>query len=1569
MNDRDELRQSLLELHYDLLDEPAAAKLRAAIASDPDIAAEWAAALRLAGQLADAAKIEGAKLLSGGTTPAPTLNNVVERQAAAEQNGRLKPIKGELVRPSEKELVRPDSSDLAIGAAGATSAATTAAPEATLTADASSSADGNVRRRRLSSGQWWIHSSVIAATAAMIGLFVIGGTYLRRIESVSPDAIVRLEAQPVPTPDSASEREFRFVTRRVDPAVTNDVFSVTPASISFSVLAHGSVLFRGSATTDDHGAASVSLPDDLLIPEGALMRITASTSEPGVRAGSIDVPLEPTRCLTYLKVDRPVYRPGETVFFRSLTLTRKSLRSNLVVPIRYELLDPSGTLVSGAFTEGVTDRGVGNGAFAIASSAPGGAYTLVAKSLDGFFPEERCEFQVRRYRVPRFKKELEFGRRSYGPGETVEADFSAARAEGGALAGAMLKIVAKVDDVVVHRSTDVCSATGTCHITFPLPEHIGDGNGTLSVTVDDGGTQETQSKTIPIQLGRVDVDFYPEGGYLVDNLKNRVYFAARDKLGNPIHLAGEIQDRSGQKVAEIETVRDGMGRFEFIPRRGERYTLKVTKPVDITSAPRLPAVVRDLPVIDSGSGVFAASAPLTLTVRSNSKRRVLIRAVCRGQLVAEKRRRLSVGDNPVPLQVREDAGGVIRVTVLDADSTPARPLVERLVFRRHKKALQVEILETDLQRSPGEPLRLTLQVRDEAGEPTPAVLGVAVVDDAALSLSETERPTLRTHFLLTSEVEKPEDLEHANFYLSDDPEAGDALDLLLGTQGWRRFVSGAPGQADADFRQQLIRLLELDGNDRQQALPRRYDSSADYRGEWERYREVATTAWQQVVFQAQLLVLAVCLIWLAALLVRLRDNARVGVASILLIATTIPLIYGCGAPESQILDSRAGSIASEEESAWQETSGTDMDRSMLEPTDNARIEAEMLAIDEAPPMEKPAPAAPPPSSDAKQDFRRGAPPPTPLRSRSQNEKDVASLLDVASSDEIATPGNLSRMAASMPRSLTSEQLEQLLSARGLDAEALAEQLLDELRFPIRQYAHQHPQTKSDVRQDFAETLLWQPFLITDSNGQATIRFDLSDSVTSFRITADGHSAGGRIGSGDSAIVSRLPFQIEPKLPLEVTTGDRIDLPVAIINATKQPLSVGVAVRADDSLKPISEPTQTLQLNPQQRKREQFSLSVLNGAAETDATIQISGSAGSLSDSVRRSLHISPAGYPARRSLAGVLDQRTKIKLPVPKEIVDGSLAVTLRAYPSPLADVMSGVESILREPHGCFEQTSATNYPNTMALLYMQRNDIANPDVTRKARAMLNRGHDKLISFECEKRGYEWFGHDPGHEALSAFGLMQFQDMSQVMDISGEMLTRTRQWLMGRRDGKGGFKRNPRHLHVWSVKQPIVNAYVLWALTEADVATGHDRRADSELSAELDQLERVAGDSDDAYLIGLSAAALLNVKRSEAGEALLQKLAGMQAEDGGADRKDNGHLQRRHFTARRNDCDRCAGLAQESPLSAASARGDEVAHRQPTRQCRLWIHPGNRARPQSLGSHGRSHSSVGRRGPDRLASR
>src|SRR5205085_174120 len=99
---------------------------------------------------------------------------------------------------------------------------------------------------------------------------------------------------------------------------------------------------------------------------------------------------------------------------------------------------------------------------------------------------------------------------------------------------------------------------------------------------------------------------------------------------------------------------------------------------------------------------------------------------------------------------------------------------------------------------------------------------------------------------------------------------------------------------------------------------------------------------------------------------------------------------------------------------------------------------------------------------------------------------------------------------------------------------------------------------SQMRSDFTETLYWHPVLVLpDGKGEAA--FDLCDSVTTFQVSVSGHTLDGRLGAVTHTLESRLPFHLEPKVPIEVTAGDRIDLPVSVANNTAEPREVQLHV--------------------------------------------------------------------------------------------------------------------------------------------------------------------------------------------------------------------------------------------------------------------------------------------------------------------------------------------------------------------------------------------------------------------------
>jgi hypothetical protein len=1223
-----------------------------------------------------------------------------------------------------------------------------------------------------------------------------------------------------------------------------------------------------------------------------------------------------------------------------------------------------------------------------------------------------------------------------------------------------LTITATVDGQMVHQATDRASASGTYRVEFALPAAIEKGDAQLSIACDDGGVRETIAKTIPINLGKVELKFYPEGGDLVADLSNRVYFAAKNPLGKPVHVEGTIVDDAGSQLASFETKHKGMGSFTFTPAGQKTYRVRVTKPVGVKSESALPAVGEDRTVVlSTGAGVFEAGEPLeaTLTCAKEGVPYVCA-AYCRGMQVGQEMFVAKAGENKVSLALSPEASGVVRLTVFDyseqetvgaaaagdaasgrlaadgtsakgtsegakpadeaksaenttavgakaaddakpaVDTAPAadpklakaaklpmpRAIAERLVYRKPDRRLQVRVADHSEQYSPGDKVELSLIATDEGGEPAKsAVLGLAVVDDSLLKLADDDSPGMSTHFYLTSEVEKPEDLEKADFYVSDDEKADEALDLLLGTQGWRRFVersleelhqkakeAGQPAKPE----EPIERLLALGGA----ALPPTVlDNLDEIRPQYERARERVeeehraavgqlgrAAVWGGLILGGLLIAVNV-----APLLLRrdwrrewswLSASRRWGPA---LVAAALCVLFGVlwapsmsRAPSSDLVAVQEFKLRPVAVTA--ETSAPrlaqdaslflwDVDDKLLlnrygenfarhhwyfaAPNDWSRVEFAWSEMDLA---------ARVPHYNLALRFEDGYRVDRFFKlaqNRGFNED-----YDAPDYRHILLPNQWGTMpwresaefgAIIIPASPEADALAKLHTLRfkhnylySVDGKAptvafiidptpqhplelraqldALKQQIEQYRFPVREYAHVHTAGEPGVRSDFAETVFWHPLLVTDENGRASAKFDLSDSVTSYRVLAEAHDGVGRIGVGDDELFARLPFTVEPKLPLEVNAGDRLDIAVGVSNDSARELATVlscsvIGAKAADSaataadspdantaaaekatkaaadadaslLKLVEAAEQPLVVPPAGRARRHFTLDVVGqkGTAE----IEVRGAAEAHADAKRQAIRVVPPGFPVAESYAGRINGPQEVMIDVPTSIVPGTLEVTLSAYPSTISTLQSGLEGILREPSGCFEQASSSNYPNLLLLQYLEENKVSQPELTRRGKEFLQAGYAKLTGYECKSRGFEWFGADPGHEALTAYGLLEFRDMAKVHDVDRALLDRTANWLLARRDGSGGFQRNTKKLDGFgSAPDAITNAYIVWALTESG-----QEGIDAEVSRTIEQ----ARASDDAYEVALAAASAVNNNRTSDGRELLGKLTALAQTDG-----------------------------------------------------------------------------------------
>jgi hypothetical protein len=592
------------------------------------------------------------------------------------------------------------------------------------------------------------------------------------------------------------------------------------------------------------GSYRVVLQPDLPVKPNQQLALEVVAHRDGLPEGSIkeQISLVAPVYLTHLATDKPMYRPGETVHFRSLTLERFSLKpANEDFHLVYTVTTPNGEEVfrlaggtdlrqanSNAPLTGPDGKplhGLGAGDFPIDPAAKGGEYTLTVRDEANRFPPQERKFIVNQYENPRLNKELDFTRKSYGPADEVVAACKATRVEGGPVANRPVTATVQLDGkpaiAPLGLKTD---AAGAVVVRFKLPQAIERGLGTLSVQFTDGGNVETLVRPIPIVLKKLQVEFFPEGGDLVAGLPNRVYFQARTMLGKPAELRGRIVDTDGKVVAEtVQTLHDdkfpgvnqGMGLFAFTPEAGKKYELKIDLPTGMEGKYELPAAKEDGVVLNVADGVIDARKPIHVSVQTaRQERKLLVGAYCRGRLMDHQPVTAKPGQ-PATVELKPvlDAGGVFRVTVFEERAGAGQrvqlvPLAERLLYRKPAEELILTAKPDKKQCAPGEKVRFSLHAVNEKEQPAPAIVMVAVVDKSVITMADEKTArTMPTHYFLTTEVRHPEDLEYADFLLSDKPKAAAALDLLLGTQGWRRFAEQNPGKFQQQYGNDADRLL------------------------------------------------------------------------------------------------------------------------------------------------------------------------------------------------------------------------------------------------------------------------------------------------------------------------------------------------------------------------------------------------------------------------------------------------------------------------------------------------------------------------------------------------------------------------------------------------------------------------------------------------------------------------------------------------------------------------------------------------------------------------------------------
>jgi len=345
-------------------------------------------------------------------------------------------------------------------------------------------------------------------------------------------------------------------------------------------------------------------------------------------------------------------------------------------------------------------------------------------------------------------------------------------------------------DKVWYKDKVQTNLSGLMDFNFDVPEKA-DRN-KLNITLQTlSKNQEGPAYIVPLIFNRpenIDLQFMPEGGYMLPGINAHIAFKALNEDGKGTNVSGAIYDSKQQQVASFQSAHLGIGSFNLQPQAGESYTAKI-KLADGTYSKAYP-----LPVVKaSGFALKVAnklesdSLEVTITPAAGDQAGNAVyylvgqsrNVACYGATLLMKGRAETVKVSKTVFPT-----GVARFTLLNAAQ---QPLNERIVYIDHGDGLHINITNDKKYYSKRDSVALDLMVTDKAGNPMQGSFSIAVTDDAQVKSDSLKINSLKSDLLLTSDIKG--NIEDPGYYFPPVITARQWQDLdnLLLAQGWVNY--------------------------------------------------------------------------------------------------------------------------------------------------------------------------------------------------------------------------------------------------------------------------------------------------------------------------------------------------------------------------------------------------------------------------------------------------------------------------------------------------------------------------------------------------------------------------------------------------------------------------------------------------------------------------------------------------------------------------------------------------------------------------------------------------------------
>lgn len=309
-----------------------------------------------------------------------------------------------------------------------------------------------------------------------------------------------------------------------------------------------------------------------------------------------------------------------------------------------------------------------------------------------------------------------------------------------------------------------------------------------------------------------------------------------------------------------------------------------------------------------------------------------------------------------------------------------------------------------------------------------------------------------------------------------------------------------------------------------------------------------------------------------------------------------------------------------------------------------------------------------------------------------------------------------------------------------------------------------------VRQNFVDTPLWAPNVVTNENGEAEITVTLPDNLTTWRIDARAVTPGedGRpllVGQTTTDFISTKPLLIRPVTPRFLIVGDEATFGAIVNNNSNQDLEIQVQMNGNGYEVIEGETTVTTVIAAGESKRVDWVIQVQDVEA-IDVFFAVQTLDGTLQDAARPSVgsgddrvlpvyrYAAPETVGTSGALRGPESVNFTEVIALPLNIDDSRGNLTVKVDHSLASAAIDSFDYLELYASSGIEGTISSFLPNVVTYQALQQLGVDNTALKNELDQRVNFALQRLYTQQHVDGGWGWFPDEDSNELITAYALL-----------------------------------------------------------------------------------------------------------------------------------------------------------------------------------------------------------------------